>query len=699
MHAIDSHPPRGLTETSSPEYLSLLERLTDAVSIVAGTEIVFVNDAYARMLEYENAADIVGRHLDEFVDAGDRDLVMARGAQRMKGEDPPDYYEFKMVGRTRLHTIQVRSIPVLWHGASAVFTIARDISEQKQTEERLKLTLSLLEATLESTADGISTVDLEGNVINYNKRFLELLGVTEEEFHARNHDRERFLNRLASSVKDPDRYLERVAQVYENYDETSHDLLEFKDGRVIERYTFPQKLGGETVGIVWSLRDITQRRQLEGLLQHQATHDHLTGLLNRRGFEEALQAQLDDGADTSDSGVILLLDLDQFKDINDTLGHPAGDEVLVGLAGVLKRSLPAESIIARLGGDEFAVILPRAGTYRAEVVGQSMLSALDKTVFDTFTGARVRVTCSAGVVLYPLHGSTVEQLMSRVDLALYSAKERGRNRLTMYSTMERRAKESEARLAMRLAIRDALDNNKFVLYAQPIIDLASGATTQYELLLRLPLETGRILRAGQFIGLAERSGLIQAIDQWVIASAIDLLNQTEGEPFALAVNLSGAAFEDVRLLSMIEASIRGIVAEPSRLVFEVTETAAVSNVSGALRFITALKELGCRFAIDDFGVGFSSMTQLKHLPVDYLKIDGSFISNIRSSRVDQEVVKAMISIAGALGMETIAESVRSAADLQLLRDLGADQAQGYVIGRPRPVGRVFVPGESPLRAA
>ena len=399
-----------------------------------------------------------------------------------------------------------------------------------------------------------------------------------------------------------------------------------------------------------------------------------------------------------DSGALLLLDLDQFKDINDSLGHPAGDEVLVSLSELLIRSLPDEAIVARLGGDEFGVILPGIGAYRAEVIGQQVLTALNRRVFETRAGERVRVTCSVGVVLYPVHGSTVEQLMSRVDLALYSAKEKGRNRFTIYSPIERRAKKSEARLSMRWAIRDALDHDKMMLYAQPIVSLSDESVAQYELLLRLPLEDGRVLRAGQFIGLAERSGLIEAIDHWVINHAIQLLGRTEGQPFALAVNLSGAAFEDSRLLSAIEASLRGIAADPSRLVFEVTETAAVSNVAGALRFISSLKDIGCRFSIDDFGVGFSSMTQLKHLPVDYLKIDGSFIRHIRSSNVDQEVVKAMVSIAGALGMATIAESVRSAADLELLKRFGVSYAQGYHLGRPRPASKLLLP-EARLRAA
>jgi EAL domain-containing protein (putative c-di-GMP-specific phosphodiesterase class I) len=264
--------------------------------------------------------------------------------------------------------------------------------------------------------------------------------------------------------------------------------------------------------------------------------------------------------------------------------------------------------------------------------------------------------------------------------------------------MERRAKKSETRLWMRSRIREALDKNELALHAQPIINLNSGEVTQHELLLRLPLEDGRILRAGQFISLAERSGLILAIDNWVIHQALKLLKDSakQGLEFPLAVNISGAAFEDEVLLEAIVNSVRGMGVDTSRLIFEITETAAASNVAGAQRFINGLKELGCRFSIDDFGVGFSSMAQLKHFPVDFLKIDGSFIRHIRTNRVDQEMVRAIVSIAGAMGMSTIAEAVRSEPDRELIRELGVGYGQGYYLGRPRPVDRLFLPA---VRAA
>jgi diguanylate cyclase (GGDEF)-like protein len=523
------------------------------------------------------------------------------------------------------------------------------------------------------------------------------MGISEEDIQSRRESRERFREMMAIKMVDPEAYNRNMAIIYVNPDQTNHNLMEFADGRVVECYTFPQKIGGETVGVVWSLRDITERLTLEALLQHQATHDHLTDLLNRRGFEEALKQHLEAANSERETGALLLIDLDQFKDINDSLGHPAGDEVLTSLAELLVRTLPPAAIVARLSGDEFGVILPSAGQARAEAIGHQVLSALRRRVFLTGAGDRVRITCSVGVVLYPQHGANVEQLMSRVDLALYSAKEKGRNRFTFYSPMERRGKKSESRLWIRSRIREALESNELVLHAQPIIDLESGAVSQQELLVRLPVE-GRLLRAGQFIGLAERSGLILPIDTWVVHNAIKLLKQTgdAGQTFGLSVNLSGAAFEDSMLLEAITNSLRGMAVDTSRLIFEVTETAAVSNVVGAQRFIRSLKEMGCRFSIDDFGVGFSSMTQLKHLPVDFLKIDGSFIRQIRSSTVDQEVVKAMVSIAGALGMSTIAEAVRSGPDLEVLRQLGVRYGQGYYLGRPRLAERLLLPA---IRAA
>ncbi|MGE3985562.1 MAG: putative bifunctional diguanylate cyclase/phosphodiesterase [Dehalococcoidia bacterium] len=688
MRPHESPSTVALPETSSPLYLDLLAKLSDPVSIIAGQQIVFVNQAYARQLGYDSPSDLIGRMLGEIIDPRDREMVLARGQQRQRGENPPDFYQWRAIGRYRTHTLQIRAIPALYKNESAVLVISRDVTEREETEEKLKMALSLLEATLEATADGISTVSLDGTVINYNRRFIELMGISQEELELRLRSRDWFRKKIATYMKDPEGYIVQTVAMNATPEETHHFVMEFKDGRTVECYTFPQKVGGETVGVVWSLRDITERRQLEALLLHQASHDYLTGLLNRRGFEEALNQSLQG---LYPAGALLLLDLDQFKDVNDSLGHPAGDEVLTSLADMLKRTLPASATIARLGGDEFGIILTSVSQGRAEAVGHQVLSALNRRVFQTSAGDRVRLTCSLGVVLYPPHGSTVEQLMSRVDLALYSAKEKGRNRFTIYSPIERRAKKSETRLWIRSRIREALEKDEMVLYAQPIIDLKNGSIAQQELLVRLPLEDGTILRAGQFIGLAERSGLILAIDTWVVSQAIKLLKQSQelGQTFALAVNLSGAAFEDSRLLQAIDNSLRGMAVDTSRLIFEVTETAAVSNVTGAQRFMTSLKEMGCRFSIDDFGVGFSSMTQLKHLPVDFLKLDGSFIRHIRSSKVDQEVVKAMVSIAGAMGLSTIAEAVRSAPDVEMLAQLGVGYGQGFFLGRPRPADRLL----------
>jgi diguanylate cyclase (GGDEF)-like protein len=538
----------------------------------------------------------------------------------------------------------------------------------------------LLRSTVESTADGILVVDTNGRVAFTNSRFLEMWRIPEA--LVRQGDDDAMLKFVLDQLSEPQAFLTKVQELYES-DAESLDTLNFIDGRVFERYSRPLHAKVGVRGRVWSFRDISDRKSFEAQLLHIANHDPLTSLFNRRRFNEEVERQLANARRYGVHGALLFIDLDQFKDVNDSRGHRAGDELLTSLARLLRERMRETDIIARLGGDEFAILLPHTSGDEAMAVAEDVLESVRAYVFIT-EGAPVRITASIGVALFPEHSTESGELLSRADLAMYQSKEQGRNRATMFIPEADWQAEIESRIGWHQRIHEALEQNLFVLHAQPIFDLRTSEVTQYELLLRVVEPDGTVVLPGAFLDIAERSGLIQSIDRWVVTQAIHLMATAglNGERMRLEVNLSGKSFADHELLPLIERELATANVDPADLVLEVTETAAIANLDEARRFVQKLKGLGCGFALDDFGVGFSSFAHLKYLPVDYLKIDGSFIRDLPRSQVDQHLVRAIVSVAHALGKKTIAEFVGDDETLRLLREYGVDYAQGFHVGPP-----------------
>ncbi len=547
----------------------------------------------------------------------------------------------------------------------------------------------LLRSTVESTADGILVVDRDGKVAFGNRRFGQMWRVPDDVL-ARGDDDE-LIGFVLEQLDDPQAFLSKVKELYQSEREDLDTLL-FNDGRVFERYSRPLMRGDEVDGRVWSFRDISERKRFEAQLVHVANHDPLTGLFNRRRFDEELDRQLSESERYGTHGALLFLDLDQFKDVNDSRGHRAGDDLLTSLALLLRQRLRETDIIARLGGDEFAVLLPRADAAQADAVAKDLLEAIRGHTF-MVGGAPLGITFSLGIALFPEHGSTAGELLSRADMAMYRAKEEGRNRASTFAPDGDWQAQVESRIGWHQRIREALDNDLFVLHAQPILDLRTDRVSQYELLLRMKAPDGELIAPTVFLDIAERSGLIQDIDRWVVRRAIQLMadHRAAGRELRLEVNLSGKAFGDRELLPMIQHELVAQGVNPANLVLEVTETAAIANISDAQTFLRTLSEMGCGFALDDFGVGLSSFSQLKHLLVDYLKIDGSFVQDLAVNAVDQHLVQAIVSVARGLGKRTIAEFVGDAETVRLLKQYGVDYAQGYHIGRPAALAEV-VPG-------
>jgi diguanylate cyclase (GGDEF)-like protein/PAS domain S-box-containing protein len=432
--------------------------------------------------------------------------------------------------------------------------------------------------------------------------------------------------------------------------------------------------------------DISDRKAAESQLQFLADHDTLTGLLNRRRFIEELTLELKLAKREQRHSSVLVIDVDSFKDVNDSLGHHAGDQLIRSVANVLGTGLREADTLSRLGGDEFALLLRGTAGDAAVPVAERMIQAVREHSFAIATEP-IAVTASAGLASIGRGDETPEEVLADADMAMYESKRGGRDRVMVFAPGMRTSLEERRSWADR--IRTALqgDGHGLLLYQQPILDLATNQISQYELLIRMEGADGVPVAPAQFLPVAERFDLVQAIDRWVVGRAIELLSEHEraGHELVLTVNLSGRSMGDAELFEVLERELSRTGIDASRLVLEITETAAIENMEEARSFAERLAALGCRLALDDFGSGFGSFYYLKHLPFNYLKIDGDFVRNLTRNPVDQAVVRSIVQIAESVGYETIAEFVADEATLQAVREYGVDFAQGFHVGIPEPV--------------
>lgn len=440
---------------------------------------------------------------------------------------------------------------------------------------------------------------------------------------------------------------------------------------------------GQPPQVLVHMLDVTDHRMFQERLRHLEDHDALTGLLNRRSFDRVLASHLDHVHRSGPRGAVLLLDLDNFMYINDSLGHQHGDELIKRVADVVLSHVGPRDVLARLGGDEFAVFAPDMDRHGAERVADRLLDAIRSVRVDLGSPAGRTMTASVGIALFDGSHTGVDEVLVAADLAMYDAKDDGRDRWIMASPDTRTTSRTMTKMTWVERIRSALGGDALQLYAQPIMDLATGASSQCELLLRMQAEDGTVVLPGQFLAIAEHLDLIQRIDRWVTEAAIDYLRTTSG--VTVEVNLSGATLGDPTLLDVVQRRLSDTGVDPRRLVFEITETAAIANIADAHHFATTLAQIGCRFALDDFGAGFGSFYYVKHLPFDFVKIDGEFIANATTNPTDQAIIRSIVAIARELGKSTIAEHTRDAATLELLRELGVEYAQGFHIGHPTPL--------------
>lgn len=461
------------------------------------------------------------------------------------------------------------------------------------------------------------------------------------------------------------------------------------DGRILTQHSVPVLTpGGEEVGRLWIFEDITSERLMADRLLQMAETDPLTGLANRARFEAELARMVGRRQrDPQACGALIYFDLDEFKAINDSFGHSAGDEVLIRTAETIGRLVRSDEMLARLGGDEFVILAPDTDERGAIALAERIKGAVGELVY-VFDQRRISLTLSIGIALFPEHATDSESLVAHGDAAMYQAKHAGKNCWRVFNPAQAASENLLDQLGWHEKIQAALRDERFCLHFQGVHDTSTGRLVHYEALVRMidPEQPDQLLAPGTFIPAAERTGRIVDIDRWVLGAAVRQLAAAPDMP-PIAVNISARSFDDPALPAFIRQLLHAHHVAPARLMIELTESAALSNIQDSERFVGEIRELGCTVFLDDFGVGFSSFAYLKHLSADVLKIDGMFIRHLTASHEDQVFVRAIVEIARGLGKKTVAEFVGDAATLTLLAELGVDYAQGYYLSRPSPETR------------
>ncbi|TDF81170.1 EAL domain-containing protein [Pseudomonas sp. H9] len=580
--------------------------------------------------------------------------------------------------------------------ATALFLIAlawmrssKLLAQRQAFANALQVEKERAQITLESIGDGVITTDVEGCIAYMNPAAEQLT-----HWHAAQAQGLPLASLFSllddNAEKDSQTLVERILSGGFKSGSEHTQLIQRLDGSTVSVTLVgaPIMSEGQVRGIVLVLHDMTQERQYIANLSWQATHDALTGLANRREFEYRLEQALNALARKPARHALMFLDLDQFKLVNDTCGHAAGDELLRHICAVLQAGLRDGDTLARLGGDEFGILLENCPQEQAERIAEGLRQAVQSLHF-VWKGRPFMTTVSLGLVHIAQAPTTLEASLRAADMACYMAKEKGRNRVQVYHTDDSELSIRFGEMAWIQRLHVALEENRFCLYAQEIAALGpQDGPGHIEILLRLQDENGRIILPDSFIPAAERYGLMTALDRWVVRSVFKVIRQCLDEqregPLAMcAINLSGSSIGDDKFLEYLKRLFGEYAIPPHMICFEITETSAIANLGSAIRFINELKSLGCRFSLDDFCAGMSSFAYLKHLPVDFLKIDGSFVKDMLDDPVNRAMVEVINHIGHVMGKRTIAEFVETPLIEQALQDIGVDYAQGYLIERPQ----------------
>jgi diguanylate cyclase (GGDEF)-like protein/PAS domain S-box-containing protein len=676
--------------TSEAKYRQLFEGALDGISVadVETGELLDCNPALCRM---------VGRSRQELI--GQPQWIL-HNPDEIVGQVSNSFHEHRsdeqgkimssqlITSAGKLVDVEIMANTVELGGRKALQAVFRDVMEKKRAEEALYEEKERAQVTLHSIGDAVITTDDNCRIDYLNPVAEKLTGWSLEKASSRPLD-EVFQIHDDKSAEPLDNLVRRCIQEGRVIHIARNTVLRGCNGNEydIDESAAPiRRVDGRILGAVLVFHDVSESRRLARKMAYDAAHDPLTGLINRREFETRLTNALESAKKYGSRHALCYIDLDQFKIVNDTAGHEAGDVLLKQIKNLLDSCFREHDTLARLGGDEFGLLLDNCPIDRAISIAGMIVSSIREYRF-VWKGRGYQIGASVGIAAVTRDTESVAVLLSHADVACYTAKELGRNQVHVYHENEGASVQRHVEILQAAGLRDALEMQRFRLFCQPIVPLQGNESEalHYELLLRLEDEEGTLVLPGAFIPAAERYNLMTELDRWVIQTAFQNYPRVlAGRNVRISVNLSGNSLNDESLLEFVSRQFDEFSVPPDRVCFEITETAAVTDLSRAGRFIFEIQKLGCQLALDDFGSGLSSLRYLKALPVDFLKIDSSFIRDIDRDSGNQAIVAAVNQLAHRLGIRTIAEYAVNRQVIEALRKLDIDFAQGYALGAPMP---------------
>ena len=668
-------------------------RTLPEIVLVHDERILLANDSAAALIGV-TPDQLEGRDVADLVKPAYRALFRKTMAKRLAGEKVPKQLEIQLINANEQGLwVEAQSSSIEFRGSPAILTVARDVSYRKSIEVSLSRSKRQAQYTLESIAEGVITTDNQGCVDYMNRAAETMTGADRDE--ASGHK----IGEIFSLVDEADRRplgdpVERCLAMRRRVNMGRRALLVSRDGELehsIEITASPIRGPGNSIsGTVVVFHDVSEIRGLTKQMSYQATHDPLTGLINRREFERRLSEAMDSARAEEGVHILCYTDLDRFKAVNDSCGHLAGDNMLREVATLIKDQVRDSDYVGRLGGDEFGTLLIGCPIDKARQIAADICNAVTDYRF-VWKDKIFNIGISIGLVQISHMSGSLQDILSAADSACYVAKQRGRGQIHIYSARDEAIARERGDIQWLRQLQTALHGDGFQLALQSIIATGSGEESgpAVEVLIRMSDDRGRIANTAEFLRPAERYQLMPQIDRWVVNATLTAI--TAGEikipsKRSCAINLSGQTLGDEGFLGFVVDALDRSGVPPSSICFEVTESAVSNNIQHARRFIEVLHGIGCEFALDDFGSGLGSFSSLRMLPVDYLKIDGTYTRNLSTDRINQEMVLAMIKLARTLEFRVVAEQVERQEDFDWLRNVGIDFVQGNFVEPPVPLG-------------